>query len=51
LDDHDAVAIGSTAPPELAGGAVEEHLPKTAELMFWIAVAYLAIYVFHVVTF
>ena len=45
------VAIGSPTPPELQGGAAEHHLPQTAYLLFWVSVAYLAVFVFHVVTY
>lgn len=45
------VAIGSTTAPELRGTKVADHLPQTATLLFWVSVAYLAVYVFHVVTF
>lgn len=48
---QEQVAIGSTVPPELSGGAAEQHLPQTAYLLFWASVAYLAIFVFHVVTY
>ena len=51
LDDHDQVAVGTNVPPELSAGAVEEHVSTTAEIVFWVALAYLAVYVFHVVTF
>lgn len=44
------VAIGSPTPPELSGG-VESKLPQTATVLFWIALGYLVVYVFHVVTY
>lgn len=48
---QEQVAIGSPTPPELTGGAAEQHLPQTAYLLFWASVAYLAIFVFHIVTY
>lgn len=49
--EMEGVAIGSPTPPELSGAGGVAQLDRTATILFWVATAYLVVFVFHIVTY
>ena len=48
----DEVAINNPVSPQLSNdGAVTARVPGTARMLFWVAIAYLVVYVLHIASF